>query len=130
MTRKVNNWKTKVDETWWADATGPISFEDIDCSNNSRVKGGLYTSEEGLANHLNTVTIGIANRMRTGEPPLKKPCVIMDNPDKTESAKPFILVIRHTRTRGLVNIIMITTSRQCPIRMSVFVHKSTKNLKI
>ena len=93
----VDNWNTKIDETWWDDATGPIPFKDIDISNNSRVKGGAYDGE----GHLKKLEQSIRSRKEKGDRPLDLPIVIEHNPDKG-SAQPFRLLIGHHRIRALI----------------------------
>ena len=97
----VDDWNTKIDETWWSEATGPIPFEDIDFSNNSRVKGGLFSGDKQGMGHLKQVEQSIRNRVAKGLSPLKLPIVIEDNPDQA-SEKPFRLMIGHHRIRALM----------------------------
>ena len=89
----IEDWDTVIDETWWGDATGPIPFDDVDMSNNSRVKGGKYDQ------HLKQLTQSIRNRIETGQSPIRVPIVIEDNPNK---GKRFRLVLGHHRMRGLI----------------------------
>jgi hypothetical protein len=98
----INDWNTKIDASWWDEVTGPIPFKDIDVSNNSRVKGGLYSGDKSGMDHLKQIEQTIKNRVKKGLNPLELPIVIEDNPDLT-SDKPFRLLIGHHRIRALMS---------------------------
>lgn len=98
----VDDWNTKIDETWWDEVTGPIPFKDIDFGNNSRVKGGLFSGDKEGMGHLKQVEQSIRNRVKNGLSPLRLPIVIEDNPDQA-SKKPFRLMIGHHRIRALMD---------------------------